>query len=93
MSLTSYRAAPPRVNCCVPCPDERPKRSRPTRLNGADRSVRKLPEKATRAEANRVPGVCINADRLWKAPGDVFFEVFVTPKTRVLLAEMHLLPI
>jgi hypothetical protein len=61
--------------------------------NGADRSVRKLPEKATRAEANRVPGVCINADPLWKAPGDVFFEVFVTPKTRVLLAEMHLLPI
>src|SRR5262245_2659486 len=74
MSLTSYRAAPPRDKLCTPSEkvgdgDEdqrcsRGFRSRPKGFLG----------RQPRGKARRVRVLCINRSRLWKGPGERFFD-------------------
>src|SRR6478735_9648405 len=80
MSLTSYRAAPPRVTLVSASPAGR-KRNR-TERRGADRSVPVLPEKATRAKANGC-GAYVSMPAPFGKAQRVSFAVFVTAKTAV----------
>src|ERR1041385_716996 len=71
MSLTSYRAAPPRDKP-LPCLRWVPEMNRGQRLLASIGQVRKLPEKATRGDAPWVRALCINAGPLWKGPNGIF---------------------
>src|SRR6266516_6636144 len=84
MSLTSYRAAPPRVKPCAPFEKPDWKRNRPTPRRQPNRPkgfLRRQP-----GHRQRVRGVCINAHLLWKGQ-KAGFEDFVTAKPRVLAAK------
>src|ERR1041385_3409731 len=71
MSLTSYRAAPPRDKP-LPCLRWVPEMNRGQRLLASIGQVRKLPEKAARGDAPWVRALCINAGPLWKGPQAIF---------------------
>src|SRR5436305_14478567 len=78
MSLTSYRAAPPRVKPFYAPSRAGPETNRPTRRRRPKRPkgfLRRQP-----GHRQRVRGVCINASLLWKGPKRAV-ELFVTPKT------------
>jgi hypothetical protein len=84
MSLTSYRAAPPRVTLVSASPVGW-KRNR-TERQGADQSVPRLPEKATRAKANGC-GAYVSTPAPFGKAQSCAFEDFVTAKTTVFLGK------
>src|ERR1700686_2042887 len=76
MSLTSYRAAPPRDKPLRALPKNRvPKRLGPTHGERAD-PVRRLPEKAPLGNAPGSRAVCTNVRVLWKGPDADFRGIY-----------------
>src|SRR5664279_5841385 len=83
MSLTSYRAAPPRDKPLRALPENQTDQGQ--RLWAPIKSVRRLPEKASPGECPWVRAVCTNAGRLWKGPWDCicgFYRVQKAPFRR-----------
>lgn len=77
MSLTSYRAAPPRVKplrAFVKMPGTMGQGRRGSR--GLLLPSRRLPWKATPGQARRVRAVCTNPNRLWKGLRGGFFRLY-----------------
>src|SRR5579871_677851 len=76
MSLTSYRAAPPRDKPCAPSEEKAGKTCKwPGLATAPILRPERLPEKATRKPlGTRARGVCTNAGPLWKGCRGRFFR-------------------
>src|SRR3982074_390255 len=75
MSLTSYRAAPPRDKPLRALREPVTIRGFPTRLSAPNIPSVRLPEKATRGlKPVGCEGVCTNAGLLWKGSRRRFFR-------------------
>lgn len=84
MSLTSYRAAPPRVKplrAFAKMPETVGQGRRGSR--GLLLPSQRLPWKATPGQAHRVRAVCTNPNRLWKGLRGGFFRLYDRSRVRI----------
>ena len=76
MSLTSYRAAPPRDKPLRAFEKTLRRNELGPRPRAPINPVRRLPEKATPSKCPWVRAVCTNAKRLWKGPRSIFWRFY-----------------
>ena len=85
MSLTSYRAAPPRDKPLRAFSKTDAETNLAQRPRAPINPVRRLPEKATLGKCPWVRAVCTNAHPLWKGPRAIFSGFYDGQTTHYLI--------